>query len=237
MTKTATLLASALVLACWTPAPAAAASSIPTALGAADEAETLLFEWRLGGFLGTLARLVFPGAGEGQWHSEVSDGVFASELMITASGHSDEDYWSYGARLPLAGPEPRTVWTAYRYKGKEKRKDLTVEQPDVLDLASGLRLLRTDPPREPRPMAFWWDGSLYGVVFEPGEPERMEIDGREIEVIRYRVRGEDVPGQRPWHGQFVVWILPGERRLPVEIVFKKNHSNVRLKLVSPSPLP
>lgn len=208
-------------------APAAAASA------SADVDESLAYEWRLEGFLGAIARLMFPGRGEGLITAKsTTGGLLETELQITSSKSDKGEFWLYGAEVDTETGSTREVWNAYRHGDKDRDKRATVEEEGVIDIASGIYMIRQNPPTAPRPMKIWSDGKIYPVVVVPGEWRERELaNGDEVRARVYRVRADkSVSGQGEWKGRLDIWLAPDDRATPVEILVERLSMKVRMRL-------
>ena len=195
--------------------------------------EILRYSWRLEGFLGTIARLVFPGSGDGRLSTETNaEGRLETELLISSPKSERGEFWLYGAEVDPEARRTLEVWNAYKYREKDKEKRAEVEGEGVIDFASGILLLRQDPPTSPRPMKIWSDGKIYPVTVVPGEfRDRTLGDGSSVRARVYRIRGEEVPGQGHWKGKLDLWFAQDDAATPVEILVERTATRVRLRLV------
>jgi len=200
--------------------------------------ESLHYEWKLEGFLGTIARLLFPGHGEGLIRAEGrSDGLIDTELHITSSSSDNGEFWLYGARVNPETGSTQEVWNSYRYRDKDKQKRAPVEESGVIDIASGIYLLRQNPPTASRPMKIWSDGKIYPVRVEPGEwRDRKLANGERVRARVYRIRGDKGGGDGVWKGRLDLWLAADELSTPVEVLVERASVRVRLRLLeSPTP--
>ncbi len=200
---------------------------------AAHEAsqEVLRYRWHLKGVRGALAGLFLPNHGEGSLVTSQAGGRLTSELLITAQARS-EDFWRYGAELdPEAGRTLR-AWSSYLFRGERKSKETELRQDGVVDVASGIYLLRQHPPTARRRMRIWSDGKVYPVVVVPGARSTRRLDGRRVPVRHYAVVGVDSPGERPWRGRMELWLAEDEAATPVEILIERSWAGVKLELTS-----
>jgi Protein of unknown function (DUF3108) len=207
----------------------------PAAAQDDEGCEVLEYHWELKGFVGTLARIFFPGSGEGSLVTcDDSQDPFKSELRLT-SKRSADDFWVYGARIDRARVRPLEVWNESRYKQRERRREAHIEAPDVLDVPSSIYLLRHSPPGETRRFELWSDGNIYSVIIEPQGKELRRVGGRQRLLDSYSVRSADDPGARKWEGSLALWTTLDADAIPVEILFRRGGAKVLLTLVSPDP--
>lgn len=224
-----------------TPALAPAVLAVLVALaaatpGAAAADETLVYRWRLDGFLGALAGLFVPSGGEGLLtRVELPGGYARSELRITSSERREGDYFLYGAEwAPATGTTVR-AWSSQRWRGEEKTKRAEVGQAGVVDIATAVFVLRGDPPRAPRQLEIWSDGKLYPVLVTPHGVERRQVGGRDVAVRHFSVRSYQVPDRRLWKGRLDLWFAEDGAATPVEILVARGAVRVRLELVESRP--
>ena len=193
--------------------------------------EVLRYRWHLKGVRGAMAGLFLPNRGEGSLvTSQQAGGNLTSELLITAQARSRDEFWRYGAELdPEAGRTVR-AWSSYLFRGERKSKETELRQDDVVDVASGIYLLRQDPPNERRRMRIWSDGKVYPVVVVPGRRETRRLNRRQVPVRHYSVVGVETPGERPWRGRLDLWLAEDEAATPVEILIERSWAGVKLEL-------
>jgi hypothetical protein len=202
---------------------------------AAHEAsqEVLRYRWHLKGVRGALAGLFLPNHGEGSLvTSREAGGNLTSELLITAQARSRDEFWRYGAELdPEAGRTLR-AWSSYLFRGERKSKETELRQDDVVDVASGIYLLRQDPPAARRRMRIWSDGKVYPVVVVPGGRTTRRLNGRSVPGRHYSIVGLEEPGERRWNGRMELWLAEDEAATPVEILIERSWAGVKLELAS-----
>ena len=105
---------------------------------------------------------------------------------------------------------------------------------EVLDVLSGLHLLRHSPPAERRRQLIWSDGKTYPVEVVPGGLEQIDVDGRPMVLRRYTVTGLRERGARFWAAQGDIWLSDDARAVPVEILYRRRpFGALRLTLVEP----
>ena len=195
--------------------------------------EVLRYRWHLKGVRGALAGLFLPNHGEGSLvTSQEAGGNLTSELLITAQARSRDEFWRYGAELdPEAGRTLR-AWSSYLFRGERKSKETELRQDDVVDIASGIYLLRQDPPAERLRMRIWSDGKVYPVVIVPGGRTTRRLNGRSVPARHYSIVGLEEPGERRWNGRMELWLAEDEAATPVEILIERSWAGVKLELAS-----
>jgi hypothetical protein len=98
-------------------------------------------------------------------------------------------------------------------------------------MASGILLLRRDPPSAPRNMRIWNDGKIYPVVILPRGTVKRSVGGRKVRVRHFAIRARRVPNQRLWKGRMDIFLADDEAATPVEISVERRMARVRLTLV------
>ena len=217
-----------LALAAGVPGPALAASAVPPP-AEGRESEVIHYRWKILGLAGLVARFLFPARGVGELTTTRLDARhLASELRITADGDGDAEYWAYGSTIDPAGARVLAAWNSYSFRGRHKRKDAELEG-SVIDVPSGIYLLRTDPPTSRRELRIWADGNVYPVTMVSGGTVRRRVADEVRELRHFWIEGRNVPGERRWKGRLEVWLTPDEEAVPVEILFKSRRGKVRLR--------
>lgn len=219
-------------------APASAAPGSAAALHiagapqlAGEPEEALHYRWRVRGLLSGIASFFLPTAGEGRLSQHrLPDGHVVSELLITSPKSKAGEYWYYGAELDPASASAIRAWSSYTWRGETKAKKAEIDRRGVIDVASGILILRHDPPKLPRRLEIWSEGRLYPVVVMPLERERRRLRGREVVVRRYSIQGVEVPGQRRWKGRLELWLADDGIGTPVEIVVDRGFASLQLLL-------
>lgn len=199
----------------------------------ADQAsyEVLRYRWRLLGLQGALAGFFLPNRGEGSLVTGVAEGgALRSELVITSPGGREEEFWRYGAELDPASGGTLRAWSAYFFRGERKAREAELADQGVVDVASGIYLIRQSPPRAQQRMRIWSDGKLYPVVVLPLEHDRRQLRGKSVRVRHYSIRGVEVPGERFWKGRLDLWLADDEASTPVEMRVERGWAGVKLEL-------
>jgi hypothetical protein len=197
--------------------------------------EEFRYRWQLRNFVGSIAGLFLPNQGEGELTFKRQNGQLKSELLITSSASKNGEYFRYGSMMDVRTLQPIRAWSAYSWRGESKQKTSEIETEGVLDVASGIYAIRSDPPTRTRRMEIWSDGKIYPVVVIPLGSDRRKIGTRNVKVDtrHYSIRGIDVPGRRKWKGKLDLWLAKDEAATPVEIVISRNLADVHLELLSP----
>ncbi len=197
----------------------------------AHEREVLSYKWRLLGFTGALAGLFLPNEGAATLTTGFEiDGTVQSELLLTAPSSHEGEYWRYGARLDPSDGRTLRAWSRYLFRGEMKSREKVLGEPGMIDIASGIYLLRRDPPRTLKPMRIWSDGKEYPVEVVPRALEQRKVSGRQVAVRRYSIVGVERPGERLWKGSLDLWLTQDEQATPVEILVERGWAAVRLRL-------
>jgi hypothetical protein len=194
--------------------------------------EALRLRWKLGGFLGTLAGLFIPSSGDALvTFVPNADNRIDANFLVTAP-RRDGEYFLYGARIDEASGAPVAVWSSQMFREELKQRGQRVEEPDIIDYASAIYLLRWAPPEKTTRMTIWNEGKTYPVEIEPLRPGRRKIAGMRIEARGYAVRGVKVDGKRPMNDKIWVYFAANDDSTPVEIVGKRGLIKVRIQLVT-----
>ena len=194
----------------------------------AVESESLRYRWNLGGFFGTFARMFLPGHGEGELSTTTGDsGLIEVQLDITAPTEKGQ-FWRYGSETNPADGRTVRAWSAYRFRGKSDSKESQFDEETVIDIASGILLLRQDPPTQPRDLRIWNDGKVYPVVIQPRGPVSRRVENRLMTVRHYAIRARRVPNERVWKGKLDIFLANDEAATPVEISVERSMARVRL---------
>ena len=206
----------------------ALASALLVDPAAALDNETLRYSWSLGGFFGTVARMFLPGRGEGTLTTRDGEaGTTEVELDITAPTVAGE-FWRYGSAMDSSDWRTLRAWSSYRFRGRDGAKESDLGEESVIDIASGILLLRRDPPTMPRDMRIWSDGKIYPVVIQPRGTVSRRFGGRPQAVRHYAIRARKVPNERLWKGKLDIFLANDEAATPVEISVERSMARVRL---------
>ena len=218
----------------------AAALLVPLAGAApAGAIESLDYHWSLRGFLGRLAGVVVPHEGRGQLRSRPvgpnlqngqSEGGRITELEITSAEAGRGEFFRYGGEMRADGTTAQ-AWSSYRWRGEEKSHRDPVAEAGVVDVASGIHLIRQRLPAGPLHLRIWSDGKVYSVVVDKVATEPVTVPAGNFVADHYRIRGVKTPGQRYWKGGLDLWLAKDESATPVRIQVERGFANVRLELL------
>lgn len=197
--------------------------------------EEFRYRWQLRNLVGSVAGLFLPNQGEGELTFKRQNGQLRSELLITSSASKAGEYFRYGSMMDVRTLQPIRAWSAYSWRGESKEKTSEIETDGVLDVASGIYAIRSNPPTTTRRMEIWSDGKVYPVVVIPLGSDRRKIGAKKtkVDTRHYSIRGIDVPGRRRWKGKLDLWLAKDEAATPVEILISRNLADVHLELLSP----
>jgi hypothetical protein len=197
-------------------------------------AESLRYSWSLRGFMGRLAGVFLPHQGKGELRSHANNGGRITELEITSPDSARGEYFLYGGETRADGTTA-LAWSAYRWRGEAKSKRENVEDGDVVDVASGIHLIRERKPTQPMRMRIWSDGHVYPVMVERVGTELRKVPAGTFNATHYRVRGIRQGSQRYWKGGLELWLAQDEAATPVSIQVERGFANVRLELLPGEP--
>jgi hypothetical protein len=193
--------------------------------------EEFQYRWQLRNIIGTLAGLFLPNHGEGfLTFKRDANGHLRSELTITSAVAKQGEYFRYGSEVDVHTLQPIRAWSSYSWRGETKSKSDDITTNGVLDIASGIYAIRRDPPMKTRRMEIWSDGKIYPVVVLPQGGEKRTLDGKKIDVLKFSIRGIDVPDRDRWKGRLDLWLARDETSTPVEILISRNLADVRMEL-------
>jgi hypothetical protein len=225
-------LAATLFVVAWPAAATSAGGEV------AREPEVLHFRWRLEGVQGFVARVlgVVPTSGEALM-TLGTDAQGRLEVRFTATSEKagDDDHWTYETLVEL--PEWRTlrVRETYKFRQKNREKDFDLAEREVIDVLSGLQQLRRQPLGATDRNRLWSDGKTYPVEVSSRGTETRELNGRDVAVRVYELRGAKQTGERFWKARAEVRLTADARALPVEMLYRQSLGRLRLTLIEPQP--
>lgn len=226
MRLTAYLVLAAVLLAL---GPVATATEVVPHL--VPQSEELTYDWRLGGFLGTLAGIFLPSRGEGVMSVKpAGDDMLATELMITSPDGAEGEYWRYGSKITRGEGYAREAWNSYQWRDKKDDERAVISEPRARDIVAGIYQIRRELPQTSQQMRIWSDGKIYPVVVIPRGEETRKIDGRKVATRHYTVRGYRAPDQRYWKGSLEIWLAKDAAATPVEMHIERSLANLKLEL-------
>lgn len=193
-------------------------------------AEALSYRWSLRGLAGRVAGLVLPNSGRGELRTRPNGEGTITELEITSPQSARGEYFLYGAQTRSDG-STALAWSSYRWRGEEKSKREPVATADVVDVASGIRLIRERQPSGAMRLRIWSDGKTYPVMVQRVGTENVRVPAGTFRADHYRVRGQRAAGERFWKGGLDLWLAQDAARTPVAIQVERGFANVRLELL------
>ncbi len=204
---------------------------VPLAGAASAHAdETLAYRWSLRG-LGRVAGLVMPSQGRGELRSKQANGGHITELEITSPAADKSEFFLYGGETRADGTTSR-AWSSYKWRGRSNSERNPVEQDGVVDVASGIHLIRQRHPDKPMSLRIWSDGKVYPVVVTRVGSEPVNVPAGSFVADHYRIRGVRRADGRSWKGGLDIWLAKDEVATPVRIQVERGFANVRLELLS-----
>ena len=109
----------------------------------------------------------------------------------------------------------------------------TIMSTLILASASGPKIAAAMPGlSSTRRMEIWSDGKVYPVVVIPQGVEKRTLAGKRIDVLKFSIRGIDVPDRDRWKGRLDLWLARDEASTPVEILISRNLADVRMELAA-----
>lgn len=230
----ATLLSApllALALLVGGPGPVAAAQPGPPP----GRPEVLVYEWRIEGLQGFLARLLglLPTVGEGRLTTARNgDGRLECEFRATSEKAAADEHWTYRTVVDPRSWQTQRIRESRYWRGKDKVETFELADQGVIDVLSGLHALRWSELDGAERRQIWSDEKVYSVMVVPGEDEVRELGGREVQVRHLAVLPISEPGGRVWKGRGEVWLTDDARAIPVEMLYHHRLGNLRLVLNS-----
>jgi hypothetical protein len=196
-----------------------------------DGGEVIRMHWKLGGFLGALIGLFVPSTGDALISFEPRADDRTEIGFLVTSAKREGEYFLYGAEIDEATRSTQAVWSSQMFRGELRQREQEVEEPDIIDYASGIYRLRWDPPADKTRMTIWSGGKTYPVEIVPLEEDVRKIAGRKIRTRGYWVRGVKVKGERTYDDDIWVYFALDERATPVEFVGKRGLVKARIRMV------
>jgi hypothetical protein len=211
-----------------------AALALVTAIGLfprpAAASESLSYQWTLKGFVGRLASLVLPSQGHGELRTQPNEGGRITELEITSPQSKSGEYFLYGGETRADG-STSLAWSSYRWNGKENSKRSKVDEEGVVDIASGIHLIRDRQPAAPLNLRIWSDGKVYPVVVERQGSEQVKVPAGMFATNHYLVHGLHVEGERFWKGGLELWLTQDADATPVQIQVDRGFAHLQLQML------
>lgn len=199
-------------------------------LAASQGGEVVPLHWRFGGFFGVLAGLFVPSSGDGLLtFVPRGDERIEIQLLITAPRREGE-YFLYGAEIDTTSGATLEVWSSYSFRGRASHREQSVEDEDVIDLASAIYRLRYRPPAEATRMSLWSGGKLYAASIQPLSDATRKIAGDRIPVRGYAVRGVESKAVNSFRDRYELYFARNQRATPVEIMGRRGPIRLRIQL-------
>jgi hypothetical protein len=192
--------------------------------------ESLTYRWALKGFIGRLARIALPGTGRGELRSHPNDGGRVTELEITSPESNRGEYFLYGGETRANGTTA-LAWSSYRWNGRESNKRDKVEEAGVVDLASGIHLIRERQPAGSMRLRIWSDGKVYPVLVQRAGVEELTVPAGTFNTNHFKVRGLHIEGEHYWKGGLDIWLAQDAQATPVQIQVERGFAHVQLELM------
>ncbi len=209
--------------------------------GPARAGEKLHYRWSLDGFVGFIASIFMPTEGEGVLSlEEIAPGVSRGVLEVTSPESKSGEFFRYGAEWRRSDNRTLRAWSDQLWRGEKKSKRAELDDAGVIDIVSGIDLLRRQMPVSQQRLEIWSDGKRYPVIVLPRGPAHRHVAGREVATQHLSVRGVALPDRNMWKGELDLWLAEDEAATPVEILVSRRGARVRLTLVEypagPRPL-
>jgi hypothetical protein len=203
--------------------------------------ERLHYRWSLDGFIGLIASLFMPTDGDGILSfEEIAPGIARGVLEVTSPESKSGEFFRYGAEWQRSDGRTLRAWSDSFWRGEKKSKKSEVGDAGVIDIVSGIDLLRRHPPVSQQRLEIWSDGKRYPVIVLPRGPANKHVAGRDVATRHLSIRGVAVPDRNLWKGELDLWLAEDAAATPVEILVSRSGARVRLTLVEypagPRPL-
>jgi len=193
--------------------------------------ETLHYRWSIDGFAGVIASIFMPTQGEGVLTVEERSPTLArSELEVTSPESKSGEFFRYGAEWERPGGRTLRAWSEQFWQGEKKQKQSEIGDIGVIDIVSGIDLLRRHRPVSQKRLEIWSDGKRYPVIVLPRGRAIRHIAGHDVKTHHLSVRGLSIPDRRFWKGALDLWLADDSAATPVEIMVSRSGAHVRLTL-------
>ena len=193
--------------------------------------ETLHYRWSVDGFAGVIASIFMPTQGEGVLTVEERSPTLArSELEVTSRDSKSGEFFRYGAEWERPGGRTLRAWSEQFWHGEKKEKQAEIGEIGVIDIVSGIDLLRRHRPVSQKRLEIWSDGKRYPVIVLPRGRAIKHIAGHDVKTHHLSVRGLSSPDRRFWKGSLDLWLADDSAATPVEIMVSRSGARVRLTL-------
>ena len=191
--------------------------------------EVLNYGWNLGGFKGTLARLIIPGRGGATLRTgRNGSGHLVSELNIFSPRSRHGDFQRFGAEIGTdTAAETLRAWTTQMFRGKTKQKDADLGGEEAVDIASSIWRLRHDPGFGSGRSRLWAGGKFYPIEVRPAGKGWATVDGRRVSTRSFLITGVRREDARFWKGKVELVLAENENSTPLEIILRQEGVKVR----------
>ena len=191
--------------------------------------EVLEFEWHLKGFLGAIASLFVPSRGDAVLtFVPDSDDVMEVQMLVTSPDNEDA-YFLYGAAMGEQDGYTSTIWSSYEFRDRRRDREQDISEPDVIDFASAMYLVRTYPPDMPQRMTIWNQGRTYAAEVQPLGVREREVNEERKELLGFAVVGVRADGESSFKDSFYMYF--DDNGTLTQIVTRRGLMRVRMDLV------
>jgi len=199
------------------------------AAAAARGGEVLEFEWHLRGFLGAIAGLFVPRRGDAVL-TFVPDSDDEMEVqMLVTSPYKEGAYFLYGAAMGEQDGHASTIWSSYEYNDRHRNREQDIDEPDVIDFASVMYLVRRYPPDAPKRMTIWNQGRTYAAEVQPLGVQQRMVNGQRRALMGFAVVGARTPDEPFFKDRFSMYF--DDNGTLTQIVTRRGLMWVRMDLV------
>ena len=191
--------------------------------------EVLEFEWHLRGFLGAIAGLFVPRRGDAVLTFVPDSNEQMEVQMLVTSQLNERAYFLYGAAMGAQDGATSTIWSSYEYNDRRRNREQDIDDPDVIDFASAMYLVRTYPPDTPKRMTIWNQGRTYAAEVRPLGIEQRVVNGERKRLSGFAVVGTRSEGESPFKDRFYMYF--DDNGTLTQIVTRRGLMWVRMDLV------
>lgn len=191
--------------------------------------EVLEFEWQLRGFLGAIASLFVPSRGDAVLTFVPDSGDSMEVQMLVTSPDNEDAYFLYGAAMGEQDGYTSTIWSSYEYRDRRRDREQDINEPNVIDFASAMYLVRKHPPDMPQRMTLWNHGRTYAAEVKPLGVQRREVNEERKELFGFAVVGVRARGESYFDDNFYMYF--DDNGTLTQIVARRGLMRVRMDLV------
>jgi len=191
--------------------------------------EVLEFEWQLRGFLGAIASLFVPSRGDAVLTFVPDSGDVMEVQMLVTSPDREGAYFLYGAAMGERDGHTSAIWSSYEFNDRRRDREQDISEPDVIDFASAMYLVRKYPPDTPKPITIWNHGRTYAAEVRPLGVQQREVNRERKQLLGFAVVGAGAHGESAFKDRFYMYF--DDNGTLTQIVTRRGLIRVRMDLV------